>query len=79
MQFEDVSVNRYRRILEVDDDLDGVALGTRTEGEQRMFVLREVLANALESGNGHQPIVVERRRVEFWLNCAKICRKAFST
>ena len=48
MEFEIIGVNRHRRILEGDDDLDRVVLQARVEREQRVFIKTQMCTDAFE-------------------------------
>jgi hypothetical protein len=50
MNFEIVGVHRDWRVLELDDDLDGVILLAGVEGKQRVLVLCELVEHALKAG-----------------------------
>lgn len=52
MQFEVVRVNRYLRVLEIDDYFYAVAIGPRIESQQRMLIEAKLLKNALQAGVG---------------------------
>ena len=50
MQIKVIRVHRHTLILELDDDLDAIALGARREVQEWMFVQTKLCGNAVETG-----------------------------
>ena len=68
MQLEVIGVDLHRRILELDDDLDALALGARAKVHERMLVARELLEDApqprIDTRPGHTAILLAVHRME---------------
>jgi hypothetical protein len=65
MQIKIISMHRHGRVLELNDNFDTVALGSRGKVQQRMFVETELREHAVETGIGrlgHRMIVEQDAR-----------------